>query len=52
MLLRVGSLGLLTICACALALATQARSPDGETPAEESVCDGLADGAAWGLCNA
>jgi hypothetical protein len=40
------------ICAFALALAAQAETPAGETPAEESVCDGLADGAAWGLCNA
>jgi hypothetical protein len=36
----------------ALAPVTQAETPDGETPAEETVCDSLADGAAWGLCNA
>ncbi len=28
-----------------------AKTPDGETPAEETVCDGLS-GAAFGLCNA
>ena len=28
-----------------------AQTPDGETPAEESVCDDLT-GKAWGLCNA
>lgn len=27
------------------------QTPDGETPADEDVCDGLT-GAAWGLCNA
>jgi hypothetical protein len=31
--------------------AAYAQTPDGETPAEESVCDGLS-GAAYGLCNA
>jgi hypothetical protein len=31
--------------------AAYARTPDGETPAEESDCDGLS-GAAYGLCNA
>ena len=29
----------------------RAQTPDGETPAEESVCDDFS-GAAWGLCNA
>ena len=28
-----------------------AKTPDGVTPAEETVCDGLS-GAAFGLCNA
>jgi len=28
-----------------------ATTPDGETPAEESVCDGLPD-AQFGICNA
>jgi len=32
-------------------VAASARTPDGETPAEESVCDGTT-GAAFGLCNA
>jgi hypothetical protein len=30
---------------------SQAQTPDGQTPAEESVCEGLS-GAAQGLCNA
>ncbi len=38
--------------AIALAPVTQAETPDGETPAEETVCDSLAGGEAWGLCNA
>ncbi|MFQ5349336.1 MAG: hypothetical protein ACE5EG_02705 [Thermoanaerobaculia bacterium] len=33
------------------ATASYAQTPDGETPAEEDVCDPLA-GAAFGLCNA
>jgi hypothetical protein len=32
--------------------ATRAETPDGETPAEESVCDSLAGDPAWSLCNA
>jgi hypothetical protein len=48
MLTACATLGL----AMALAPVTQAQTPDGETPAEETVCDGVADGAAWGLCNA
>lgn len=28
-----------------------AQTPDGTTPAEETICDGL-EGAAFGLCNA
>lgn len=35
---------------CALAPAS-ARTPDGQTPSEETVCDGQI-GAAYGLCNA
>ncbi len=35
-----------------LALAPQVAASDGETPAEESVCDSLEGGEAWGLCNA
>lgn len=31
------------------AFASYATTPDGVTPAEESVCDGL-PGALWGLC--
>lgn len=33
------------------AVAFAGRTPDGQTPAEETVCDGLS-GAAFGLCNA
>ncbi len=33
--------------------AVMAETPDGQTPAEESVCDGFGlTGKAWGLCNA
>ncbi len=38
--------------AFAVAPVTQAKMPDGETPAEETVCDSLDGGTAWGLCNA
>jgi hypothetical protein len=34
-----------------LAAPAAAQTPDGQTPAEETVCDGMM-GAAWGLCNA
>lgn len=34
-----------------IAMAAQAKTPDGATPAEETVCDGLA-GPLFGLCNA
>lgn len=53
----MSSLDVLVILTCligALVLMTnEARSQtsDDETPAEESICDGLT-GAAWGLCNA
>ncbi len=47
---------MLPFCTLALALAVAAlpaaaSTPDGETPAEEEVCD-IYDGAAFGLCNA
>jgi hypothetical protein len=35
-----------------LPFALQAQTPDGETPAEESICDGLTDDGGWGLCTA
>ena len=46
------SAGLTLGLAVVLAPATQANTPDGETPAEESVCDDETSGKAWGLCNA
>ena len=45
----------ITLCVSVLgafvAISSMARTPDGVTPAEETVCDGLV-GAAFGLCNA
>ena len=41
------TLALLLVCTSAVL----AQTPDGETPAEETVCDGES-GAAYGLCNA
>ena len=38
-------------CLAFLVPSTMAKTPDGLTPAEEIVCDGL-EGAAFGLCNA
>jgi hypothetical protein len=45
------SLGLIIGLGVFTVLAFGARTPDGQTPAEESVCDGQS-GAAFGLCNA
>lgn len=39
------------VISCVLASTLAGRTPDGQTPAEEMVCDGLS-GAAFGLCNA
>ena len=46
------SAGLTLGLALVLAPTSQANTPDGEAPAEESVCDGEENGKAWGLCNA
>jgi len=46
------TLAIVTFCIFAMfAGSALAQTADGQTPAEESVCDVL-DGAAWGLCNA
>lgn len=46
------TLAVATFCIFAMfAGSALAQTADGQTPAEESVCDVL-DGAAWGLCNA
>lgn len=47
----VTSLSLIVGLGVFTVLAFGAPTPDGQTPAEESVCDGLS-GAAFGLCNA
>lgn len=45
------TLFLLLTCLFFLVAAAMGQTPDGETPAQESVCDGET-GAAFGLCNA
>jgi len=46
------TLAVVTLCIFAMfAGSALAQTADGQTPAEENVCDVL-DGAAWGLCNA
>jgi hypothetical protein len=44
---------LLALLAAALLIASPgaAQTPDGQTPAEEDICDEMM-GASWGLCNA
>ncbi|HWM90827.1 MAG TPA: hypothetical protein VN493_08680 [Thermoanaerobaculia bacterium] len=41
----------LTLALLVVALPAVAKTPDGQTPSEETVCDGQ-KGAAFGLCNA
>ena len=51
-MLRLGLIALLTLGLClTVAGMAAAQTADGETPAEEDVCDGES-GAAYGLCNA
>lgn len=48
----MNGLTILTFCTLAVfAGPAMAQTVDGETPAEETVCD-ILDGRAWGLCNA
>lgn len=47
----VGLAAALALALVGLAGAAGAKTPDGKTPAEEQVCDGLR-GAEFGLCNA
>ena len=42
--------GLMILGLVALAPASQAKTPDGQTPAEETVCDDEPTGALYGLC--
>ncbi len=48
---RVAFVGLAALGLLMAVSVVQAQTPDGETPASETVCDGES-GAAFGLCNA
>ncbi len=45
-------ISILFVCLPAFAGAVPAQTPDGQTPAEETVCSVVYSGAAFGLCNA